>query len=137
MCRTPQGSPGHVPRLAAEVSAVTWPRPPGPQAACAPPGGCAGLVSFPTPLPGGQQDEEGGLSILLRGMGLGQPPRSCQLPSPSGFLFQEHAKPVLPRGFGTGCSFGLGFASPSFLQGWNLFVIPLHAQMPPPQRGSS
>lgn len=51
-------------------------------------------------------------------------------PFPRGFLFQEHSEPILLRGFGTGCSFSLGFAFLSFLLGWNLFVILIYVQIP-------
>lgn len=70
------------------------------------------------------------------GNGAKEAARPQPTPPTLGFLFQQHAEPVLPWGSSTGCSFGLGFASSSFLRDWNPFVILVYAQMPPPQRPS-
>lgn len=90
-------------------------------AACAPPGGCVAWFHSPP------------LSLADYGLrrwpqyppGNGTRAAAPRMPTPfpRGFLSQEHSEPILLRGFGTGCSFSLGFASLSFLLGWNLVIL--------------
>lgn len=93
-----------------------------------------GLVWLPASLPGGPQEKRRP-QHLPPGNGAkaaAPPPPAANSRPPRSFLFQEHAEPVPPRDFGTSSSFDLGFAYPSFLRGWNLFVILVYSQMPPP-----
>lgn len=101
-----------MPGLAAAVPAVTWLQPSGPKR-LARHLAARGLVSLPSCL----RVEAAAASASSSGKwGQGSHPY------PRDFLFQGHAEPTLLWCFGTSCSFGLGFASPSFLQGWNLLL---------------
>lgn len=122
----PQGSLGHVPRLAAAVPGVTWLQPPGPTQ-FARHLAAAGLVSLPACLAGGRQEAAATSASSSGKWGQGSRPVAANSPPHRGFLFQEHAEPFYLRALALAVPSAWDLPPPAFfrdgtsLSFWSMF----------------